>query len=264
MYLPHRFFDADYGSLRSNHITEWSHWDHQVAYGVSNAAPYRGIRTATQTTDKRYGMSLFLDTTAGANLVWEAQRKWGVYPTNVGSPGYANSFGNPFYFSMRMNRSNLVGSNAGEKYQGLFWGDTWEINTPWQTNFASATNTNGRIGLHFNYTSGLWQVQLYLNDTFAPDLITCGYQAPFVIDQQFAELAIAWVPADSSGNNSRFMAFLNGTIALDLKNNARANQIFATDGGPGIYWTNGSNASSACSEGGFYYGRIWHPAQLLP
>ena len=264
MHLPHRFFDPAYGSLRSDHVTEWSHWDHQVAYGATNAAPYRGIRNATQTTDKRYGMSLFLDTAAGANLVWEAQRKWGVYPANIGSPGYANSFGNPFYFAMRLNRSNPVGSNTGEKYQGIFWGDIWEVNTPWQTNFGSSTNTQARLGLHFNFTSGLWQVMIYQSDTFAPDLITCTYQAPFVIDQQFVEAAIAWVPPDASGRNSRVLAFLNGTTALDLRDNLRANTFTPVDAGPGIYWTNGSNASSGCSEGGYYYGRIWSPVQLLP
>lgn len=263
MHLPQRFFDADHGSLRSNHITEWTTWDHMVAYGATSVPPYRGIRNATQTTDKRYGMSMNLDTAVGANLIWEAQRRWTIYPANQGAGGFANAFGNPFYFAMRMNRSNLLGSNAGEKYQGIFWGDIWDINTPWQTGFGAAA-TFSRFGLHYNYTASQWQVQIFIPDLAPPDLIPCTYQPPFLIDLAFGDLAIAWVPPNDAGRNSRAMAFLNGQLALDLFDNPRCNQFTSPDSGPGIYWTNGSGAGSACSDAGYYQGRIWSPIQLLP
>lgn len=261
IHHPADFFRDPHGG--GNNPVDWWTWEHLVPYSTTGVPPYQGLRSAVQSSDKRFGMTMFLDTTAGVNQVWEASRRWAIMPVSQGLPGFADAFGNPFFFSMRMNRGNPSGTSAGERYQGICWGDPWGINTPWQTNFLSAGNCGARVGLHFNHTNELWEVQLYVQDESPPEIIPCVYQAAFEVDVQIVELALLYVPPDSTGFNSRVVAILNDKVALDLHNNNKANQFGGNNQiGPGIYCTHGSGAGATCSETGLYTGRIWHPLPL--
>jgi hypothetical protein len=217
-------------------------------------------------------MGLFLDTTAGANKVWEYVRRYQIMPVPDSAVSDWSVFEGPMFFSMRMNRSNPAGSDTGEKYQGISLGDPFQIPTPWQTGYASAPIQEGRIGLHWNYTSSKWQLMLHHwhdDPVVPPELIDCTIQPPFTVDQDPAEVALLWVPPlqfpsefGSIPRHSRIVAMINGITCLDLKDHDRANSIGASQSGPGIYFTHGSNAGSRASEAGFYTGRFWQPLPL--
>jgi hypothetical protein len=57
---------------------------------------------------------------------------------------------------------------------------------------------------------------------------------------------------------------INGQIVHDMFDNDRVNNLDlqGSQGGPGIYFTHGSNASSRASEAGYYTGRFWQPLPL--
>jgi len=250
---PREWFDDPL--CGTNSPQDWYTWDHMTAYTATNVNPWRGRRSATQVNDKRFGMTFWLDTIAGANLIWEASKRWEIIPSVI------SSFAIPWFWSMRLNRSNPIGSDLGEKYQGIFYGDGWDLNTPWNTGWAGAATIQGRVHLAYNFTASKWQVQVFLVDGTPPDNFDCTLQPPFAVDNNLPEVSLLWVPPFSDQTKSRLVAMVNGQVVLDLFDNARCNQLLgpAIMGGPGIFWTNGSNAASSCSEGGFYTGRLWTP-----
>jgi hypothetical protein len=234
---------------------EWSRWDHLVAY---TNPPFTGSRTAGQPTDKRYGMTFWLDTNTGANLVWEAVRQFGIIPIATSLPGAANSFGAPFWWSMRFNRSNPFGGDTGEKFQGISWGDPFGVNTPWQTNYVTS-QCQSAVHLCFNYTNNQWEVLVYAQDGNPPDRYACDVQPPFGVDVDFPEVALSWAPG-FGGADSVLTAYINRKVVKQLVGN-RLNTLIgpSTLGGPGIFWTNGATAGSKASEAGYYEGHIWNP-----
>lgn len=258
---PMSIFEDPNGAC--SHPADWYTWNHHVAYGTSNTPPRIGSRTATILNDKRWGLTLFLDTNVLANGIFEASERWTIFPWASDpfvDPG--GVFGQPFFWSMGINRSNPVGVDAGEKYQGICVGGNWAINTPWQTNWASSSSCDGRIGLHWNYTTSKWQIQLASGvSPDPPYLIDCDIQPEFSVDLAPAEISIVWVPMDSAGRNSRIMALHNGVMIHDLRDHAFANelQLYTSVVGPGFYWTNGSDGASRAAEAGYYTGRFWFP-----
>jgi hypothetical protein len=273
---PRSWFQNPQGDMANPE--DWYTWDHHVAYGANNAAPYLGRRNATQSTDKRWGNTLFLDTAAGANLVWEAVRSWGITTAWAGQAGGSSSLWSvPFFWAMRINRGNPGVGAGGEKYQGISWGPHWDVNTPWQVNYMSSPNAgnSGKVGLHFNHTTQTFQLMVYsLTDSFPdnpPTLHTCTVQPLFTVDTNPAEFALLYVPGRPTPSEfgflprySRLCAMVNGEIIHDLFDDVRVNEISAVPSviGPGIYWTNGSNAGSNAQEACYYKGIYWCPIPM--
>jgi hypothetical protein len=245
---------------------EWTRWDHIATYGASNTEPFVGIRTAAPSSpanEKLFGNVLTLSTDAVVNGIWMANRQWTPIFPGYGQTG---SFAASFYFSMRMNRSNPIGVTAGEKFQGIGWGETWTIATPWNTNYASDLTVNATIQLRYNYTLTRWELFVYSQDGNPPDVYVCDYQAPFVVDQSMPELALEWI-ATTSPTAITLNAYLNRKLAKRITSAENARLIdFTAFGtvGPYIFCTNGSGAGSILSEASWYEGHIYQPLPLPP
>ena len=245
---------------------EWHRWDHIAPYGSTNTEPFTGLRNiapASASNEKLFGNVLTLTTDALSNGVWEASRRWDPI-----FPGYqqSGSFGSSFYFSMRMNRSNPAGVDAGEKFQGIGWGDTWTVNTPWDTNYVSDGTMNATVQLRWNYTLSRWEVLVHLNDGNPPDVYACDYQAAFEVDLFLPELALEWV-LDGVADTATLNAYLNRRLAKSITNaeNPRLLDMRSfSQTGPYIFCTHGSGAGSRISEASWYEGHIYQPLPLPP
>jgi hypothetical protein len=268
---PRPWFDEPRGVMANPE--DWYTWDHQVAYGTTNTPPYMGRRNLTQGVDQRRGNCFYYNSNTTANFIFEAVRDHLIVPVFDGQPGHATTYGNPWFWCMRLNRSNGA-SGPGEKYQGISWGPPTNFNTPWQTQHASMTTTVGRVGLHWNYTLERWQLQVFGYDTALdqsqpPTLYTLpAYLDALTTDNQMCEAALMWVPGvpnpASPGNvhRSRLVAMINGRIGIDLNNDPFVTEMLHSFGsayGPGIYWTNGSGGVEGAAEAGYYVGRYWMP-----
>ena len=245
---------------------EWHRWDHIATYGSSNTEPFTGIRNcapANPVDEKLYGNVLTLSTDVLTNGIWMAKRMWSpIFP----GYGQGGSFGASFYFSMRMNRSNPQGVDAGEKFQGIGWGDAWGVNTPWATTYASDAAVNATIQLRYNYTLTRWEVQVYIQDGNPPDVYVCDYQAPFLVDQSLPELALDWT-VSTSAPTITLKAYLNRRLAKTITsadNQRLADMPALSVAGPYMLWTNGSGANSRASEASWYEGHIYQPLALPP
>jgi len=245
---------------------EWHRWDHIAPYGSTNTKPFAGLRNiapAAASNEKLFGNVLTLTTDALSNGVWIANRQWSPIWPGYGQTG---SFSESFYFSMRMNRSNLIGAEAGEKFQGIGWGDTWTINTPWNTNYASDGTMNATIQLRYNYPQTRFEVMVYENDGNPPDVYPCDYQAAFEVDQFLPELAIDWV-VDEAADTVTLNAYLNRRLAKSITSaeNPRLLEIRGfSQTGAYIFCTHGSGAAARFSEASWYEGHIYQPLPLPP
>jgi len=254
----------------------WYTWDHQVAYGTTNTPPYIGRRNLTQGFDQRRGSCFYYNSNATANFIFEAVRDHLIVPVTDGQDGQLDTMGLPWFWCMRMNRSNGA-SGPGEKYQGISWGPPTQNNTPWQTNHAAMTASVTRIGLHWNYTLERWQLQVFgydlaLDQSQPPTLYTLPSALHALItDTQQCEAALMLFPGfpypNAPGFNymSRLVAMIDGEIGIDLFDdpfiNTQLTQSSSTYG-PGIYWTNGSGGVEGAAEAGYYVGRYWQPLPM--
>jgi len=245
---------------------EWHRWDHIARYGSTNTQPFVGFRNAAPASavkEKVYGNVLTLTTDPLSNGVWIAGRQWAPIFPGYGQTG---SFSSSFYFSMRLNRTNPIGIDAGEKFQGIGWGDLWDVTTPWATNYVSSGTVNATIQLRYNLVLTRWELMVYANDGNPPDVYVCDYQAEFEVDQFLPELALEWI-VNEAADTVTLNAYFNRRLAKSLTNadNQRLQDMrsFSTTG-PYIFCTNGTGAGSTISEASWYEGHIYQPLPLPP
>lgn len=231
---------------------EFFRWDHDEIYPTTSIPPFYGVRNAVQSSPQKIrGGCLFLDTATGVNKVWSAGLGFNsIVPISQGLSGHADVFGFDWYFAMRQNRGNPTGVNAGEKFQGIGWGDTFSVDTPWATNYVSDGTANSTVQLRFNHVSEQWEVLVFVADGNPPDVHVCDIQPEFSVDNKLVELALSWEAATST-----LRAFLNRQLAKTIVDT----RGLSTGNGcaPYIFWTNGSGAGSFASEVGYYQGKIW-------
>jgi hypothetical protein len=245
--------EAETRALIEKYLKKGGFWrmDHNYAYGASNTPPFMGLRAIPQTTNKQRGQGFWLDTSTGINKTWVA----GVGYNSVLAAGPGGGVWAPFYFSMRMNRTNPVGTTAGERFQGIGWGDTPGVDTPWATNLASDSGCQSTVQLRYNLTREKWEVFLW--NTIAAVTLDCDIQPGFSVDTIFGFPAIEWT-------GSQFKFYLNGQLAKTVTPPGDYDFFFGTinGNGPYFFYTNGSGSGAAAGEAGFYQGHVYQPQPL--
>ena len=223
-------------------------WDSDA---ILTAPPYLGSRQAAQTTTKFNGMALFLDTNTTVNKTWHAVLGWESIIPAVGG----NSFGMPFYFSMIMNRSNELGTSAGENFQGIGWGDWFSVDTPWLTTYASDFSNNASLHLFYDHPNNLIKYSIYAQDGNPPVYTATTLQPPYSTDVHFLELGLEFNPV---GNT--LIIWINQKVSdviTPAQNPRLATMSSASNGhGPYCFWSNGAGPGRGASEAGFYDGHI--------
>lgn len=242
---------------------EWFHWLHTAPYTSSfNGVPYYGKRAIQSPSPavKVRGACFFLDTTTGVNGIWEAGLGFNsIIPISSGLPGFSSVWGNPFYFAMRQNRMNPTGVTAGDRLQGIGWGDLMGVDTPWASTFGTSS-ANQTVQLRYNLTREKWELMYFIADGNPPVVVDCSIQTPvFTVDQSIPELALEYL-VNSDGSNPVLKAYLDRKLIHTLNLPSVWAVTPTVEGvGPYIFATNGSGAGAFVSEAGFYEGVIYNP-----
>lgn len=253
---PQRFFeDPNGGAFR---VHDWLQWNYTAPLALVSTGGYTGFGTTIVTNEARRGHTAYMGFNATVNLVWE--RFWALHIPPVPTGIQDSAWRMPAYFHTWMNRATSDTTNQGERYQGIAYGMPYGVNGPWSTTVFGSSSSEGRIGLHWNFTLARWEVQVY-GQADHPRTFPCTSQPLFATDQHPAEVALLWVPRDANARNSRVVALINGINCFELLDDPEMNEISDAGGGlgPGIYWSNGGPAVQTVPDAGYYYGHFWSP-----